>query len=74
VYCQIKVTDITGKEWVGVKIPTTKDYLNEDDFLSFTKILENFTDMNHLSITRNQSTLYFNPKNLTCVEIVVKDE
>jgi hypothetical protein len=74
VYCQIKVTDITGKEWVGDKQQVTKDYLNEDDFLSFTKILENFTDMNHLSITRNQSTLYFNPKNLICAEVVVEDE
>jgi hypothetical protein len=73
-YCQIKVTDITGKEWVGDKIPVTKEELNGDDFLSFIKLLENFINMDYLSMTRNQSTLYFNPKNLISVEIVVEDE
>jgi hypothetical protein len=72
-YCQIKVTDITGKEWVGDKRQVTKEELDRE-FMPLTKIFKEFTNMTYFQMEMNRNILYFNPKNLICAEIVVEDE
>jgi hypothetical protein len=72
-YFQIKITDITGKEWAGDKHQVTKEELDRE-FMPLTKIFEEFTNMTYFKMEMDRNILYFNPKNLICAEIVVEDE
>jgi hypothetical protein len=65
---RFEVTDITGKITISDAVP-----LSFDALASFQTLFENFDDLSHLSVTVDPDTVYFNPKYIVSVKVVLDD-